>query len=138
MSSRHPGLSKEVWRAVLRRPIGVTFIAADLVDELPSLSNSDSPANVLRAIGAALKSLRLPANYGATLGVKKLLTLVPVGKPKKPLHWRTVKLLRPTLPLQRLWWILLVPMPQQPSKRLPLNWPKLCRLKPMPTLLKAR
>jgi hypothetical protein len=59
MSSRHPGLSKEVWRAVLRRPIGVTFIAADLVDELPSLSNSDSPANVLRAIGAALKSLRL-------------------------------------------------------------------------------
>ncbi len=30
-----------------------------------------------------LKSLRLPANYGATLGVKKLLTQVPVGKPDK-------------------------------------------------------
>ena len=29
-----------------------------------------------------LKSLRLPANYGATLGVKKLLTNVPVRKPK--------------------------------------------------------
>jgi len=30
-----------------------------------------------------LASLRLPANYGATLGVKKLLTNVPVGRPKK-------------------------------------------------------
>ena len=36
-----------------------------------------------------LKSLRLPANYGATLGVKKLLTNVPVGKPKKPQFFRT-------------------------------------------------
>jgi len=36
-----------------------------------------------------LKSLRLPANYGATLGVKKLMTQVPVGKPKKPQFFRT-------------------------------------------------
>ncbi len=36
-----------------------------------------------------LKSLRLPANYGATLGVKKLLTNVLVGKPKKPQFFRT-------------------------------------------------
>jgi len=36
-----------------------------------------------------LKSLRLPATYGATLGVKKLLTNVPVGKPKKPQFFRT-------------------------------------------------
>jgi len=36
-----------------------------------------------------LKSLRLPANYGATLGVKKLLTKVPVGKPKKSQFFRT-------------------------------------------------
>jgi len=35
-----------------------------------------------------LKSLRLPANYGATLGVKKLLTQVPVGRPKKPQFFR--------------------------------------------------
>ena len=36
-----------------------------------------------------LKSLRLPANYGATLGVKKLLTNVPVGKPRKDSFFRT-------------------------------------------------
>lgn len=36
-----------------------------------------------------LKSLRLPANYGATLGVKKLLTNVLVGKPKKSNFFRT-------------------------------------------------
>ncbi|MDP1526990.1 MAG: hypothetical protein Q8M20_14345 [Rhodocyclaceae bacterium] len=39
--------------------------------------------------GMDLKSLRLPANYGATLGVKKLLTNVLVGKPKKPQFFRT-------------------------------------------------
>ena len=36
-----------------------------------------------------VKSLRLPANYGATLGVKKLLTNVPVGRPKKAQFFRT-------------------------------------------------
>jgi hypothetical protein len=36
-----------------------------------------------------LKSLRLPADYGAALGVKKLLTNVLVGKPKKPQFFRT-------------------------------------------------
>ena len=36
-----------------------------------------------------LKSLRLPANYGATLGVKKLLTNVLVGRPKKSNFFRT-------------------------------------------------
>ena len=40
-------------------------------------------------ISTDLKSLRLPANYGATLGVKKLLTNVLVGKPKKPQFFRT-------------------------------------------------
>jgi hypothetical protein len=39
--------------------------------------------------GPDLKSLRLPSNYGATLGVKKLLNNVPVGKPKKPQFFRT-------------------------------------------------
>lgn len=38
-----------------------------------------------------LKSLRLPANYGATLGVKKLLTNVLVGRPKKSNFFRTHK-----------------------------------------------
>jgi hypothetical protein len=38
---------------------------------------------------ANLHSLRLPANYGANFGVKKLLTNVPVGKPKKPTFFRT-------------------------------------------------
>jgi hypothetical protein len=36
-----------------------------------------------------LKALRLPANYGATLGVKKLLTNVLVGRPKKSNFFRT-------------------------------------------------
>ena len=36
-----------------------------------------------------LKSLRLPANYGATLGVKKLLNKVLVGKLKKHQFFRT-------------------------------------------------
>jgi hypothetical protein len=40
------------------------------------------------AAGLDLKSLRLPANYGATLGVKKLLTSVVVGKPGKPQFFR--------------------------------------------------
>ncbi len=35
-----------------------------------------------------LQALRLPANYGATLSVKKLLTAVPVGKPKKAQFFR--------------------------------------------------
>ena len=36
-----------------------------------------------------LHALRLPANYGVTLGVKKLLTTVPVGKPKKSSFFRS-------------------------------------------------
>jgi hypothetical protein len=36
-----------------------------------------------------LKVLRLQANYGATLGVKKILTVVPVRKPRKPEFFRT-------------------------------------------------
>ena len=50
---------------------------------------SAAPSQPLTSASAALKSLRLPANYGATLGVKKLLTLVPVGKPKKSQFFRT-------------------------------------------------
>lgn len=38
---------------------------------------------------ASLAALRLPATYGATLGVKKLLTKVPVGKPQKSQFIRT-------------------------------------------------
>jgi hypothetical protein len=35
-----------------------------------------------------LKALRLPANYGSTLGVEKLLSIVPVGKPNKGTFFR--------------------------------------------------
>ena len=37
----------------------------------------------------SIDALRLPSNFGATLGVKKLLTTVPVSKPKKPQFFRT-------------------------------------------------
>ncbi len=49
------------------------------------------PSSVITPTIASLdlNSLRLPANYGATLGVKKLLTNVPVSKPKKPQFFRT-------------------------------------------------
>lgn len=47
----------------------------------PNLTNM--PADI------DLEDLRIPATYGATLGVKKLLTKVPVGKPKKPQFFRT-------------------------------------------------
>ena len=46
-------------------------------------TEASTPSNV------SLKDLRLPANYGAKLGVKKVLTAVPVGKPKKPQFFRT-------------------------------------------------
>lgn len=35
-----------------------------------------------------IEALRIPASYGATLGVKKILTNVPVGKPKKTQFFR--------------------------------------------------
>jgi hypothetical protein len=35
-----------------------------------------------------LNSLRLPTNYGATLGVQKLLTTVPIGRPNKSTFFR--------------------------------------------------
>ena len=50
---------------------------------------TQSAAPVALATNTDLKSLRLPANYGATLGVKKLLTNVLVGRPKKPQFFRT-------------------------------------------------
>ena len=52
----------------------------------------ESPTPTQQAASSALtdlQALRLPANYGATLGVKKLLTTVPVSKPKKPQFFRT-------------------------------------------------
>ena len=46
-------------------------------------------AKATSSLALDVKSLRLPANYGATLGVKKLLTNVPVGRPQKMLFFRT-------------------------------------------------
>ena len=60
-----------------------------------SVSRGDdtTPKHVPPATLAAglhdLKALRLPANYGATLGVKKLLTTVLVGRPKNSQFFRT-------------------------------------------------
>ena len=50
--------------------------------------NNTSPKAVTSSV-LDLQALRLPANYGATLGVKKLLTNVPVRKPRKPQFFRT-------------------------------------------------
>jgi hypothetical protein len=61
------------------------------------MHDSTKPKQDVSTTSTELKSLRLPANYGATLGVKKLLTLVTVGKPKKQNFFRThsVELLEP-------------------------------------------
>jgi len=52
------------------------------------MQNPSTPKQI-GITGVDIKSLRLPSNYGATLGVKKMLTTVPVGKPKKPQFFRT-------------------------------------------------
>ena len=45
-----------------------------------------------------LKSLRLSANYGATIGVKKILTNILVGKPKKTQFFRVHESIDMTFP----------------------------------------
>ena len=53
------------------------------------MQNGTVPNQASSTTISDLKSLRLPANYGATLGVKKLLTNVPVCKPKKSNFFRS-------------------------------------------------
>lgn len=53
------------------------------------MKTQTTPQQPASSTALDLKALRLPANYGAMLGVKKLLTNVPVGKPKKPQFFRT-------------------------------------------------
>jgi hypothetical protein len=53
------------------------------------MQDSTKPKQDVSTTSTGIKSLRLKANYGATLGVKKLLTLVSVGKPKKQTFFRT-------------------------------------------------
>ena len=53
------------------------------------MQNSNSPSQSDSAPVNDLSALRLPANYGGTLGVKKLLTTVPVTKPKKSSFFRS-------------------------------------------------
>jgi hypothetical protein len=72
--------------------LGTAFNTAD--DTPPSDGTQVGGGHIEQACAVSststdLKSLRLPANYGAALGVKKLLTNVPVGKPKKPQFFRT-------------------------------------------------
>ena len=52
---------------------------------MENLNTSIQPSNIS---ATDLNSLRLPTNYGATLGVQKLLTTVPVGKPNKSTFFR--------------------------------------------------
>ena len=56
-----------------------------------AMQTQTTPKQTTTAISTDLKSLRLPANYGATLGVRKLLTSVQVGRPKKSNFFRTHK-----------------------------------------------
>lgn len=59
----------------------------------PAASDDTTPKHVPPATPSAvlldLKALRLPADYGATYGVRKLLTTVPVGKPRGGTFFRT-------------------------------------------------
>ena len=59
----------------------------------PAVSDDTAPKHAPPATPSAvlldLKALRLPADYGATFGVRKLLTTVPVGKPKRETFFRT-------------------------------------------------
>ncbi len=52
-----------------------------------AIQSTDNKTNTATTI-TSISALRLSANYGATLGVKKLLTRVPVGKPKKSNFFR--------------------------------------------------
>ena len=45
--------------------------------------------NIVESTGLDISSLRLPTNYGEAHGVKKLLTSVNVGRPKKSQFFRT-------------------------------------------------
>jgi hypothetical protein len=56
-------------------------------------TNREAPTMPLQAPSPSrtpfdMAALRLPANYGATLGVKKILMAVPVGKPSKARFFR--------------------------------------------------
>jgi len=53
------------------------------------MTTQNMPQAVASNSALDLNSLRLPANYGATLGVKKLLTNVPVRKPRKTQFFRS-------------------------------------------------
>ena len=56
--------------------------------ESPAMQTQANPQQTSSTIAVDLKALRLPANYGATLGVKKLLTNVSVGRPRKTQFFR--------------------------------------------------
>lgn len=53
------------------------------------MQDRTKPEKDVSTTSTDLNSLRLKANYGTTLGVKKLLALVTVGKPKKQIFFRT-------------------------------------------------
>ncbi len=53
-------------------------------DQVSEVNNAQMPVDAID-----IASLRLSSNFGATLGVKKLLNLVPVGKPLPTQFFRT-------------------------------------------------
>jgi hypothetical protein len=68
----------------VQTPTQVSAMTASISGE-----NTMSPSNTAPSASAFnLNALRLPATYGATLGVKKVLNNVPVGKPKKAQFFR--------------------------------------------------
>ncbi len=52
------------------------------------MKNNTVPQQNTPSEVSTLNAMRLPANYGATLGVKKVLTMVPVSKPDKARFFR--------------------------------------------------
>ena len=71
-------------------PSGSDHSALNLIPSRSiAMQNQTTPNQLATSTSIDLKSLRLPADYGATLGVKKLLANVLVGKPKKPQFFRT-------------------------------------------------
>ncbi len=53
------------------------------------MENSNLTNATIQEAITDMNALRLPTNYGATLGVKKILNTVPVGKTKSSIFFRT-------------------------------------------------
>jgi hypothetical protein len=59
------------------------------IDTNSAMNASLSPTSPTNNAEFDIASLRIPSNFGASLGVKKILNLVPVGKPTATQFFRT-------------------------------------------------